>query len=194
MIPFPAKKYKIIYADCPWSYKKYSNSKKKISKKIRVTPYLPMPLEEIQAMPVSDIAEDDSILFLWVTFPCLEFGLSVIKAWGFKFKTVAFNWLKKNKKGIGWFRGFGYYTRANGEICLLATRGKGVPIIKKNLSQVVVTPITFHSEKPKIVRNKIVQLVGDQSRIELFARKETSGWDAWGDGLESTDNTMEKYL
>lgn len=194
MIPLPDKKYKIIYADPPWSYKKYSNSKKTISKKIRVTPYKPMPLEEIKSMPVSAIAEKDSILFLWVTFPCLEFGLSVIKAWGFKFKTVAFNWLKKNKKGIGWFRGFGHYTRANGEICLLATRGKVPEILIKNMSQVVVTPLTPHSEKPKEIRKKIVQLVGDYPRIELFARKEVAGWDAWGDGLDFTDNTMEKYL
>jgi len=193
MIAFPNKKYKIIYADPPWSYNKYSNSKENISKKIRVTPYKPLPLEEIKSLPVSDIAEKDAILFLWVTFPCLEFGLDVIKAWGFKFKTVGFNWMKKNKKGIGWFMGFGHYTRSNGEICLLATRGKGIPILKKNLSQVVITPLTSHSEKPTIVRKKIVQLVGDNSRIELFARKEAAGWDSWGDGLESINGTLEAF-
>ncbi len=92
-----------------------------------------MSLEEIKKMPVSNIAENDSILFLWVTFPCLEMGLEVIKAWGFTYKTVGFNWLKKNKKGIGWFMGLGHYTRANGEICLLATRGKGSKVLKKNV-------------------------------------------------------------
>jgi len=181
MIEFPNKKYTIIYADPPWSYNKYSNSKKNISKKIRVTPYAPMPLEEIKALPVSAISEKDSILFLWVTFPCLEFGLEVIKAWGFKFKTVGFNWIKKNKKGVGWFMGFGHYTRANGEICLIATRGKILPILKKNMSQLVVTPLTSHSQKPKIVRKKIVELVGYQKRIELFATEKVRGWDAWGD-------------
>ena len=194
MIQFPDKKYKIIYADPPWSYNKYSNSKKNISPKIRVTPYPPMPLEDIKALPVSNLADKDAILFMWVTFPCLEFGLEVIKAWGFKFKTVAFNWMKKNKKGIGWFMGFGHYTRSNGEICLLATRGKGLQILKKNMSQIVITPLTAHSEKPKIVRSKIVQLVGDHSRIELFARKEVAGWDAWGNELESTHETLEAFL
>jgi len=194
IIPFPNKKYKIIYADPPWSYNKYSNSKKNISDKIRVTPYPPMPLEEIKSMPVSQIAEDDCVLFLWVTFPCLEMGLEVIKAWGFKYKTVAFNWIKKNKKGIGWFMGFGHYTRANGEICLLATRGKGSKVLKKNMSQMVITPLTVHSEKPQIVLKKIVDLFGEQSRIELFARKQISGWDTWGNDISVTQGSLEKFL
>ena len=139
-----------------------------------------MPLEDIKNLPIGDITEKDAILFLWCTFPCLEMGLAVIKAWGFKFKTVGFNWIKQNRKGVGWFMGFGHYTRANGEICLLATRGKGVHVIKKNMSQLLVTPLTVHSEKPAITRDKIVELVGDHPRIELFARKTASGWDAWG--------------
>lgn len=194
IIPFPNKKYKIIYADPPWSYNKYSNSKKNISDKIRVTPYPPMPLEEIKSMPITQIAETDCVLFLWVTFPCLEMGLEVIKAWGFKYKTVGFNWIKKNKKGIGWFMGFGHYTRSNGEICLLATRGKGSKVLKKNMSQVVINPLTVHSEKPSIVRKKIVDLFGDLPRIELFARKQISGWDTWGNDISVTQGSLEKFL
>ena len=194
MIPFPNKKYKIIYADPPWSYNKYSNSKKNISDKVRVTPYDPMPLEDIKNMPVPLIADDDCVLFMWVTFPCLEMGLEVIKAWGFKYKTVGFNWLKKNKRGIGWFMGFGHYTRSNGEICLLATKGKGSKVLKKNMSQVVVTPLTVHSEKPSIVMKKIVDLYGDESRIELFARKQISGWDCWGNDLSLDQGSLEQFL
>jgi N6-adenosine-specific RNA methylase IME4 len=194
MIPFPDKKYKIIYADPPWSYNKYSNSKKNISDKVRVTPYDPMPLEDIKNMPVPLIADDDCVLFMWVTFPCLEMGLEVIKAWGFKYKTVGFNWLKKNKRGIGWFMGFGHYTRSNGEICLLATKGKGSKVLKKNMSQVVVTPLTVHSEKPSIVMKKIVDLYGDESRIELFARKQISGWDCWGNDLSLDQGSLEQFL
>lgn len=194
LIPFPNKKYKIIYADPPWSYNKYSNSKKNISDKVRVTPYDPMPLEDIKNMPVPLIADDDCVLFMWVTFPCLEMGLEVIKAWGFKYKTVGFNWLKKNKRGIGWFMGFGHYTRSNGEICLLATKGKGAKVLKKNMSQVVVTPLTVHSEKPSIVMKKIVDLYGDESRIELFARKQVSGWDCWGNDLSLDQGSLEQFL
>jgi len=194
MIPFPNKKYKIIYADPPWSYNKYSNSKKNISDKVRVTPYPPMPLEDIKNMPVPLIADDDCVLFMWVTFPCLEMGLEVLKAWGFKYKTVGFNWLKKNKRGIGWFMGFGHYTRSNGEICLLATKGKGVKVLKKNMSQVVVTPLTVHSEKPSIVMKKIVDLYGDEPRIELFARKQVSGWDSWGNDLSLDQGSLEQFL
>lgn len=194
MIPLPEKRYKIILADPPWPYSKYRNLSKNTNDKVRVTPYTAMTLEDIKRMPISQIAEKDCVLLLWVTFPCLEMGLKVIKAWGFTYKTVAFNWLKKNKKGIGYFMGFGHYTRSNGEICLLATKGKGLKVLKKNMSQVVVTPLTQHSAKPAIVRNKIVSLFGDESRIELFARKQASGWDAWGNDLELNGGTMEQYL
>lgn len=194
LIPFPNKKYKIIVADPPWSYNKYSNSKPNIASNIRVTPYLPLPLQEIKEMPVHQIADKDCVLLLWITFPCLEMGLEVIKAWGFKYKTVAFNWVKKNKRGIGWFMGFGHYTRANGEICLLATKGKGVKVLKKNMSQLVINPLTVHSEKPSIVMKKIVTLFGDEPRIELFARKQLSGWDAWGNDLSVNQGSMEQFL
>lgn len=194
MIPLPNKKYKIIYADPPWPYSKYRNLTKNTNDKIRVTPYNAMSLQDIKDMPISDIADKDCVLLLWVTFPCLEMGLQVLKAWGFKYKTVAFNWVKKNKKGIGYFIGFGHYTRSNGEICLLATKGKGLPVLKKNMSQVVATPITKHSQKPTIVRKKIVDLFGDHDRIELFARKQASGWDAWGNDLELNGGTMEQFL
>lgn len=194
MIPFPNKKYKIIYADPPWPYSKYRNLAKNNNDKIRVTPYKAMTLEDIKQMPISQITEKDCVLLMWVTFPCLEMGLKVIKAWGFTFKTVAFNWMKKNKKGIGFFMGFGHYTRSNGEICLLATKGKGLKVLKKNMSQVVVTPLTQHSQKPTIVRKKIVDLFGDEDRIELFARKQAAGWDAWGDDLELNGGSLEQFL
>lgn len=153
-----------------------------------------MTLEDIKKMPITKITEKDCVLLLWVTFPCLEMGLKVIKAWGFTYKTVAFNWMKKNKKGIGYFMGFGHYTRSNGEICLLATKGKGMKVLRKNMSQVVVTPLTAHSAKPSVVREKIVKLFGDVPRIELFARKQASGWDAWGDDLELNTSPLEKFL
>lgn len=191
---FPDKKYKIIYADPPWSYNKYSNSKKETAPNIRVTPYLPMPLEDIKQMQVPEISEKDSVLLLWVTMPCLEWGLEVISAWGFKYKTCGFTWIKKNKKGFGFFRGFGHYTRANTELCLIATRGKILPVLRKNITQIIQTPILKNYAKPDQVKNKIVELFGDLPRIELFARKRTYGWDAWGDDRALYDGPLEEFL
>lgn len=136
-------------------------------------------------MPVADIAAKDSALFLWATFPMLPEALRVISAWGFKFKTVAFVWLKQNRKSPGWFYGMGFWTRANAEICLLATRGK--PKRKDNsIHQLIISPIEAHSKKPDETREKIVRLMGDLPRVELFARQTPPGWDVWGNEVQST--------
>ena len=83
-----------------------------------------MSIDELCALPVETLAEKDCLLFLWATFPQLPEALRLIQAWGFTFKTVAFVWLKLNKKSPTWFYGLGYWTRGNAEICLLAKRGK----------------------------------------------------------------------
>ncbi len=139
-----------------------------------------MNIEDIKKLPVKQIAEKDSVLLLWITFPCLEWGLAVIKAWGFTYKTVAFTWVKRNKVSGGYFTGLGNYTKANAEICLLATKGKGCKVLNKTISHIIATPIGAHSKKPNIVRTKIVKLFGDLNRIELFARTKIHGWDTWG--------------
>lgn len=116
---------------------------------------------------------------MWVTFPCLLEGLKTIKAWGFDYKTCGFCWIKTNKKQNTPFWGMGYWTRANAEICLIAIKGK-ISRISKSVHQVIMSPIEEHSKKPDIVRDKIVELVGDLPRIELFARQYADGWDCWG--------------
>lgn len=177
MIPFPDKKYSIIYADPPWTYKTYSGKGKKRSAERH---YSCMTKEEIQSLPVQNIAADDCVLFLWVTFPTLEEGLELIQKWGFTYKTCAFNWVKRNRKSDGWFWGLGYWTRSNSEICLLATKGHPKRI-SKSVHQVCDARIMEHSRKPSEVRDRIVELLGDVPRIELFARERVDGWDAWGD-------------
>ena len=180
----PNKKYKILYCDPPWEYGNFTNtgplSVEKRSK-FRITPYEGMGLDEIKQLPINEITDDNAVLLLWVTYPCLQEGFQVIKAWGFEYKTVAFTWVKRNKNGIGWFFGLGNYTRANAEICLLAVKGKGIPVISKNVRQIIDLPITEHSEKPDEVRQRIIKLFGDLPRIELFARTKIFGWDVWGD-------------
>ena len=149
--------------------------------------YPTMHIDDICALPVAELAAPDSALFLWATFPMLPEALRVIEAWGFKFKTVAFVWLKQNRVAKTWFYGLGYWTRSNSEICLLATRGK--PKRKDNgVHQFIISPIEQHSKKPDEARDKIVRLMGDLPRVELFARQATPGWDVWGNEVQSTIN------
>ena len=85
--------------------------------------YPTMDIAAIKALPVGELADKDCALFLWITFPMLREAWGVMDAWGFTFRTVAFVWIKQCRKSEGLFTGMGYWTRANAEICLLATRG-----------------------------------------------------------------------
>ena len=171
-IPLPNKKYNIIYADPAWKY--WSSGKKNQSRH-----YKCMTIDEICSLPVSQISNDNCILFLWVTYPILEKSFQVLESWGFKYSTCGFSWIKKNKKADSLFWGLGSWTRSNNEICLLATKGKPKRI-SKAVHQVVLDKIREHSRKPDCVRDRIVELCGDLPRIELFARQKADGWDAWG--------------
>jgi N6-adenosine-specific RNA methylase IME4 len=170
------KKYDIIYADPPWKYKDTASA----GKRGAVFKYNVMDTGSIKALPVKEITSDNCILFLWVTFPMIQEGLDVIKAWGFTYKTVGFNWIKSNKVAPSLFMGMGRWSRSNGEVCLLATKGKPKRISAK-VHSVIHTPIEAHSKKPDCTRDRIVELMGDLPRIELFARQKTPGWDVWGD-------------
>jgi N6-adenosine-specific RNA methylase IME4 len=173
------KKYQIIYADPPWSYKVWS--KKGLGRSAE-SHYRTMDKIDIQNLKIP--SADTCTLFLWVTAPCLIEGIELCKAWGFEYKTIGFTWIKKNKKADSLFWGMGYWTRANAELCLIATKGNPKRVAK-NVHQVVYTPIENHSKKPDEVRNRIVKLMGDLPRIELFARQKTDGWDVWGNEVES---------
>ena len=191
------KKYQIIYADPPWHYKQGKSMGTHFQGACD-RHYSTMTIKELCELPVKDLSDKDCILFLWATFPQLKEALQLIEAWGFEYKTLAFNWLKKNRDGSPFF-GIGYYTKSNGEICLLATKGKPHKFVRDNsISQVVFTGKLKHSQKPALIRNKIVQLLGDRPRIELFARKDTAlfegkdweGWDVWGNEVESDIDLM----
>ena len=175
-LPFPNKKYQIIYADPPWEYR----DKALAGNRGSICKYQVQTKEWIDNLPVGNIADNDCALFLWVTMPKLNECWDLIKQWGFNYKTVAFTWVKKNKKADSWFWGMGRWTRANAELCLLATKGNPKRI-SASIHSVIDTPIREHSKKPNEVRNRIVQLMGDLPRIELFARQKTEGWDVWGE-------------
>ena len=170
----PDKKYNIIYADPPWSYKAWNNKDDRTAEKH----YKTMDIQDIFDLPVQNIADENCVLFMWATFPNLKEALQVIDVWGFKYKTVGFTWVKTNDDNSIFF-GLGHYTRANAEICLLATKGK-IERLSKNISQVIISHRQEHSVKPPVIRERIVELVGDLPRIELFARQQMEGWDVWG--------------
>lgn len=173
MIPFPNKKYNIIYSDPAWSYTgNMMNSS-------ATDHYKTMSLQDICNLPVKKIADNNCILFMWVTLPKLNQFMDVIKSWGFEYKSTAFVWVKKNKISNSFFMGLGRWTRANPEICVLATKGK-ISRRSNKVRQLQIFPIEQHSKKPDEFRNLIIELCGDLPRIELFARQKTPGWDAWG--------------
>lgn len=172
------KQYQIIYADPPWAYRNMGNIQATAN-----SHYSTMKNEDICNLPIGKIAAENSILFLWATFPKIQEALDVIKAWGFEYKTVGFTWIKKNKNLTNFF-GVGWYTKSNAEVCLIGTKGKA-PKISNSISSIVETVRERHSQKPKIIRDKIVEFCGDIPRIELFAREKTEGWDVWGNEVKS---------
>lgn len=190
------QKYSIILADPPWMENKRNNQNTKFGRSSQGY-YNLMTTQQICDLPIRDITEPNCALFMWVTFPHLFDAEKVMKAWGFKYKTIAFNWFKVNKNNEKPCFGIGYYTKSNTEICLLGIKGKMKPI-SNYVSQVIIseeddsdimetaTVVSVrqeHSKKPAIVRDKIVELFGDLPRIELFARNTTDGWDAFGDQI-----------
>ncbi len=176
------KKYNIIYADPAWGYKSSMEGDRGV-----LNHYQTMSIQDIASLPVNDIADTDCILFLWVTMPKLNEVFGVIKSWGFEYKTVGFTWIKLNKKSGTPFMGMGRWTRANAEVCLIATKGKPKRL-NAGVHSVIMSTIEGHSKKPDETRDRIVKLVGDLPRVELFARQKVEGWDSWGNEL---DNDIE---
>jgi len=183
VIPFPQdKKYNIIYADPAWTFKNYNNKKSNTNADHH---YSCMSLEDIKKLPVGDIADKNCVLLMWCTDPLLHKQIPIVEKWGFTYKTVGFHWVKtnKNKSKNLYAVGTGYWTRANNEICILATKGKISRVKGSNVHRLVVADREGHSKKPDIIRDKIVELCGDLPRIELFARQKTDGWDVWGNEI-----------
>jgi N6-adenosine-specific RNA methylase IME4 len=188
---WPTGKFGAILADPPWRFATWN---KQVAVKRHNAGshgtnvsmhYRTMPTEEIASLSVGDLAATDCALFLWMSWPMLPDALRLIEAWGFEFKTCAFDWMKAHNGQIEMFRddadalmGMGYWTRANSEPCLLATRGH-----PKRLSaavrQGIIEPRREHSRKPDCVHSRIERLVAGPY-LELFARADRPGWTVWG--------------
>jgi N6-adenosine-specific RNA methylase IME4 len=169
----PSGRYECIYADPSWPYNQHGRGAAE-------NHYDEMSIEQICDLPVKRIAHKNAFCFCWATPPNIREGLQVLDAWGFEFKTFAFTWLKTRQSGVGLVIGGGSYTRANGEVCLLGVRG--TPLVRRrDVPSGILSPRQAHSQKPTIARKRIVALVGDIPRIELFQwGAMPSGWDVWG--------------
>lgn len=195
------RKYQIIYADPPWRFKVWSRDTG--MGRSADSHYQTMTLDKIKSLDVP--ADTNCALFMWATMPMLPEAFQVINSWGFNYKTVGFAWAKLSKRWrnhqklavVGdlspslFHFGMGYWSRANVEMCLLATRGK-IARINAGVRQLVVEPVREHSQKPDVVRDRIVQLMGDLPRLEMFARNKTPGWDCWGNEIQSDAKIKEK--
>lgn len=183
-LPLPDKQYTVIYCDPPWAYRQCGATEK--SRGSAVKHYQTLDTAAICELPVPSICERGAACFMWATFPNIGEAIKVMEAWGFRYKTAAFVWIKKNRKNGGNFWGMGAYTRANAEVCLLGiTPGfkAGERIRSHKVHQVIEAPFEGHSKKPDEARRRIVELLGDVPRIELFARQRADGWDAWGNEI-----------
>jgi N6-adenosine-specific RNA methylase IME4 len=173
-------KYQIIYADPPWKY--LWGSGKDGGHFAPEKHYQTMTTREICELDIKSLRAQNCALFLWATMPALPDAIQVVDAWGFKYKTCAFSWVKTKKDGMP-LNGMGSYTKSNIEICLLGMHGH-IKSADKTVPQIVMHPRLGHSVKPPVVRDRIVRLFGDLARIELFARQAVEGWDAAGFGID----------
>jgi len=189
------KTFGVICPDFPWEYEVYSGKGKQRSAERR---YDTWPLERIKAFAplIGRLAAPDCVLLLWAVWPEHPGAFEVITACGFGYKTVGFVWMKTTKSasaitldGDGLHMGGGYHTRANTEVCLLATRGSPRRLAK-DVHQVVIAPALEHSAKPDEVYRRAARLYPGP-HLELFARKPRAGWIVWGD--EIVPDSTERF-
>lgn len=192
------RRYSVILADPPWDYRVWSRDTG--AGRSAESHYPTMTTKQIMSLPVGDLAAKDSVLFLWGVWPSIfDKAPQVLDAWGFRYATLAWDWIKLNRSGVGWHVGMGYYTRANPEPCLLAVRGR-MPVAVRDERNLLITyedeiaglplvaPVGRHSQKPDAQYGKIERLYPAEKypfRIELFARRRKDGWEAWGNEVTS---------
>lgn len=176
--------YSVILADPPWTFSVWNAAK---SDRHASHKYNLMTIDQICSMPIASLADDNCALFLWATWPNIKDAFKVIDAWGFTYRTLAWEWIKAKKSGFGFHFGMGYYTRSNPEPCLLAVKGR-MAVAVHNISALIYAPVREHSRKPDEQYDKIKALYPNQNYLELFARHRRPGWDAFGNEIEGSIN------
>ena len=189
------KKYSVIYADPPWSYYNDVDAPPDVTTTVgmRRPPYYVLGSNTIKNLPVEKIAEDDAILFLWVTDYHLVKGLEIMSVWGFEYKTIGFVWAKKNLDRSSVVFTGAYTMKSGVELCLLGTKGKNAKklVINHKVRSLVESIREEHSKKPVEVLWRIVNLVGTKvNKIELFAREQYKGWDCWGNEIRKKGSRL----
>lgn len=192
-------RYDIVVADCPWKYFNEKDNDPAMGGMV----YSTMTQEELKNLPVSNIVAKDSLLFLWGTAPKLPECLEIMEAWGFKFVTMPFVWLKINPTGSvetlekdliirkGIYSGLGHYTASATEYVLMGKRGKGLPRFRKDIKQTIISPRTLHSKKPEELQDRLELLFKGVDRLELFATRKRDGWLCLGNAINGKDITEE---
>jgi N6-adenosine-specific RNA methylase IME4 len=174
----PRGHFGAILADPPWQFKTWSENGEGRSPEYDTT-----DVKHLVRFPVEDLAAKNCVLFCWATWPHLKSALWLISAWGFTYKTCAFSWMKADPYRLFAddatpFAGMGYWTRANTEPCLLATRGKPKRL-NADVRQGIIAPRREHSRKPDSIHDRIERLVPGPY-LELFARQSRLGWTSFG--------------
>lgn len=177
----PKGPYGVILADPPWTFKTYSDNGLEKSPQAH---YVCMTIDEINKMPITDCAAEDSVLILWATAPMMLLAFETMAAWGFKYKTMG-PWAKQSKTGNKWAFGTGYILRSASEFWLIGTRGKPKPL-RHDVRNLIVAPVREHSRKPEEIYH-IAETLYEGPRLELFARQKREGWDCWG-------NETDKFI
>lgn len=192
--------YCVIYADPPWAFRIYSG-RDETPHRTAEDHYQTVPLAELAAMPVADIAAPDCALFMWAVGSHLDQAIALGQAWGFAYVTDVFYWAKQKLRGadqIDLFTddiaepkmGFGYWSRKQVEPCLLFTRGEP-PRLSKGVRQLIVEPAREHSRKPDQTRAHI-EALAPGPYVELFARETAPGWDCWGNETGKFDRPRRR--
>jgi N6-adenosine-specific RNA methylase IME4 len=199
MMPFAnLGKYAAILVDPPTRFETYSGATSVFARGTDAKPatvhYRTMTREDIAALPVGGLAADDCVLFLWSCWPTIQQSFENIARWGFSYKTCAFSWMKADPTAPVTVprMGMGYWTRANTEHCLLATRGHPKRL-HADVRQGIIELPREHSRKPDCVHERIERLVAGPY-LELFARQTRPGWTAWGDQTAKFDADRARTL
>lgn len=189
MFPVSYPPYKVLLADPPWSFKTYGKDGKE---KAPDAHYDVMTLQDIKDLPVQDVMDRNSVLFMWAYTPMLKEGIEVMEAWGFKYVSIGLYWHKVTKDGKAPAFGLGYYTRQSLEVCLIGKRGKGVQRQSRGVRQAIVEPKREHSRKPDVTHERIMTLFPGPY-LELFGRESRPGWVVWGNEATKFDEPEKKY-
>jgi len=180
--------YPVILADPPWHFQNWNGQPGALTPGMQKrgnaqSHYPTMSIDEICGLHIP--AAKDSVLFLWACWPLLPEAMRVIEAWGFEYKTIAWVWTKLNKNSMAFYFGMGYYTRANSEPCLLATRGNLPKPTARDVQALICSPIREHSRKPDEQYAKIERLYPCGPYLEMFARRTRPGWHVWGNEVKN---------